>query len=71
MSRMSLRLSNDLATRLDREASRSHRPRSAVVRVALAEYLPPPHVYVIIAEYVRSALGEDPGEVLARAEEYS
>lgn len=70
MSLISLRLPEDLEARLDREASRSRRARSEIARVALAEYLARQEREQVIAEYVRSAMGEDPADVRARAEEF-
>jgi predicted DNA-binding protein len=70
MSLMSLRLPADLDARLEREAGRSRKARSEIARTAIAEYLARQEREQFIAEYVRSAMGEDRAEVLARAEEF-
>ncbi len=70
MALMSLRLPEDLEARLDREAARSRRGRSEVARAAIAEYLARREREEFVADYVRSAMGEDRAEVLARAEEF-
>lgn len=70
MSLMSLRLPEDLGARLDREAARAQKMRSEIVRAAIAEYLARQEREQFIAEYVRSAMGEDREEVLTRAEEF-
>lgn len=70
MSLMSLRLPEDLDARLGREAARSGRGRSDIARTALAEYLARQEREQFVADYVRSAMGEDREEVLARAEEF-
>jgi predicted transcriptional regulator len=70
MSLMSLRLPADLDVRLEREAVRSRKARSEIARTAIAEYLARQEREQFIAEYVRSAMGEDRAEVLGRAEEF-
>lgn len=70
MSLMSLRLPADLDARLEREAVRSRRARSEIARAAIADYLARQERELFIAEYVRSAMGEDRAEVLARAEAF-
>ncbi len=70
MSLMSLRLPEDLEARLDREVARTGRGRSEIARTAIVEYLARQEREQFIAEYVRSAMGEDRAEVLARAEEF-
>ncbi|MBL8199493.1 MAG: ribbon-helix-helix protein, CopG family [Chromatiales bacterium] len=70
MSLMSLRLPEELEVRLDREAARSGRGRSEIARTAIAEYLARQEREQFVAEYVRSAMGEDREAVLARAEEF-
>ncbi|MEQ1802910.1 MAG: ribbon-helix-helix protein, CopG family [Gammaproteobacteria bacterium] len=67
---MSLRLPEDLDARLGREAARAKKARSEIARTAIAEYLARQEREQFIADYVRSAMGEDREEVLARAEEF-
>jgi len=70
MSLMSLRVPEDLDARLDREVTRTRKARSEIVRTAIVEYLARQEREQFIADYVRSAMGEDRDEVLARAEEF-
>jgi Arc/MetJ-type ribon-helix-helix transcriptional regulator len=57
-----VQLTDDLTNRLDREATRRHCSRSAVIREALVEYLERLSIASKVEQYVASYTAEPPGE---------
>jgi len=69
MSTVSIRLSNDLELRLNREAERTRRGKSEIARDAIADYLKRQERDRFLAEIARAARARGDTEALALAEE--
>lgn len=69
MSLVSIRLPEDVETRLAREAERARRPKSEIAREAIVDYLERMERDRFLGEIARAARSRDDEEVLAVAEE--
>ncbi len=69
MSTVSIRLPDDVVLRLDREAERTHRPKSEIARDAIAEYLARLERDRFLAEIARAARAGSELEALELADE--
>ncbi len=70
MPLISLRLPDDLDTRLDRAARASGRAKSELARDAIALYLDKRRQAAFISDYVRSALGESSADTRQLAADF-
>jgi predicted DNA-binding protein len=69
MSLVSIRLPEDVETRLAREAERARRPKSEIAREAIVDYLERLERDRFLSEIARAARSRGDEEVLAVAEE--